>query len=275
MSVTDNFADQLAEVVPIDFRNGTLGRTVTRTGSFVTDRVGDAVTTIGSAATAGVRAATRRLTEEPVDATDDWGRDPVLVRNMMLLAQIRWDVATGGDQHLPKRAGGLIVVNSPRFMLTPIFTAFAISEAVDRPVRYVGRRDSDLRGALGRRIGGLLDHPDEVAGALRADELVVLGAAATRGPREVGVIDHTIVGAAIATGKRVFPVATSSNAFARRARVEIGPSVRPPRKRRGPLAELELADRVRGEIVGLLETMGDISTGTPLDWLPFSGMGSN
>jgi hypothetical protein len=160
-------------------------------------------------------------------------------------------------------------------MLAPIFTAFAISEAVDRPVRFVGRSDTDLLGAFGRRIGGLLDHPDEIAGALRADELVVLGADATRGSRTVGPIDHTVVGAAIATKKRVFPAATSSNAFGRRARVEIGSATRAPRSRRGPLAELELADRLRHDVEELLTTMGDIGTGTPLDWLPLSGMGSN
>ena len=268
---------QIADVVPIDIRSSsrTLGRTVTRTGSFVTDQLGQAVDSLTDVATAGVRAATRRGAAEPSDATDDWGRDPALVRNMMLAAQLRWDVATGGDQLLPKRAGALLVVNSPRFMLAPIFTAFAISEAVDRPVRFVGRPDSDLLGALGRRIGGLLDDPDEVAGALRADELVVLGAAPTQGSRDVGAFDHTVIGAAIATRKRVFPTATSSNAFGRRGRVEIGPATRPRRSRRGPLAELELADRLRNDVAGLLTTMGDISTGTPLDWLPLSGMGSN
>ena len=257
-------------VIPIaDGRS--LGRTVTRTGSFVSDQIGS----LADAATAGVRAATRRLTEEPVGATDDWGRDPRLVRNMMLAAQLRWDVSTGGDQHLPKRGGALIVVNSPRFMLAPIFTAFAISEAVDRPVRFVGRGDDDWIGALARRIGGLQDHPDEIAGALRAEELVVLGAAASGGSRRVGAIDHTIIGAAIATGHRVFPAASSSNPTGRRARVEIGTATRSARRRRGPLAELELADRVRDDISGLLSTMGDISTGTPLDWLPLSGMGGN
>ena len=41
-----------------------------------------------------------------------------------------------------------------------------LSEAVDRPVRFVGRPDVAPIGPLLRRIGGLLDHPDEVAGAL-------------------------------------------------------------------------------------------------------------
>ena len=87
--------------------------------------------------------------------------------------------------------------------------------------------------------------------------------------------DSGIVGAALATGTRVFPAATASSPFTRRARVEIGTATRPPRKRRGPLTELELADRIRGDIRDLLDEMGDISTGTPIDWLPFFGIGAH
>ncbi|MFK8025781.1 MAG: hypothetical protein AB8G26_17625 [Ilumatobacter sp.] len=253
------------------FSGTTLGRTVTRTQQ----RVEGAVSAIADVATDGVKAATRRLTEEPGDATDDWGRDPVLVRNMMFLAQLRWDVETGGDQRLPKRSGALIVVNAPLLSRSSVFTAFAVSEAIDRPVRYVGRRDLPLVGAFDRRVGGLLDDPDEVAGALRADEVVVMGAASSTGSRSVGSVDHTLIGAALATNTRVFPAATTSSPFTRRARVEIGTPTRPPRQRRGPLTELELADRVRGDIGKLLSEMGDITTGTPLDWLPLSGIGAH
>lgn len=248
-----------------------LGRTVTRTNRLLNS----AVESIAGAASDGVRAATRRLTDEPAGATDDWGRDPVLVRNMMLIAQLRWDVATGGDQHLPGRSGALIVVNAPRMSYSAVFAAFAISEAVDRPVRFVGRRESPISEALERRLGGLLDAPDEVAGALRANEFVVMGARPARGTRNVGVVDHAHVGAALATGTRVFPAASSSSLFGRGARVEIGPPVDPPRKRRGPLSELELADKIRDEIGGLLAEMGDIGTGTLFDWLPLSGMGAH
>lgn len=249
----------------------TLGRTATRTNRVVSDAIGS----IADVASDGVRAATRRLTDEPAGATDDWGRDPVLVRNMMLVAQLRWDVATGGDQRLPKRAGALVVVNQPWWSYSTVFTAFAISEAVDRPVRFVGRSDMPGLNTLDRRIGGLIDHPDEVTGALRANEIVVLGAGTARGSRGVGTVDHMIVGSALATGTRVFPAGTTSSPFSRRARVEIGPATRRPRKRRGPLAELELADRIRRDIRGLLDEMGDINTGTPLDWLPLSGIGAH
>jgi hypothetical protein len=263
-------AHRTRSLVPVPGRR-TLSRTVTSTNRIVNAAVGS----LAGAATGGARAATRRLTEEPSGATDDWGRDPALVRNMMLLAQLRWDVSTGGDQHLPTRAGALVVVNSPRLSMSHVFAAFAISEAVDRPVRFIGRGDTDLLGSFSRRIGGLLDHPDELAGALRSKQIVVMAAGAGTGTRRVGHVDHTLVAAALATGTRVFPAAASSTPFARHARLEIGPATRPARKRRGPLAELELADVLQAEITMLLEAMGDISTGTPLDWLPLSGIGAH
>jgi hypothetical protein len=220
------------------------------------------------------RVIEMRVSNEPAGTVDDWGRDPGLVRSMMHLARVRWDVSVGGDQRLPRRKGGLIVVNTRRFALTPIFAAFAISEAVDRPVRFVGRPDTAPVGAFARRIGGLLDHPDEVGGALAAGQLVVMGAEpGEHGSDLVGLVDHAIVGAAVAAGVPVYPAATSSSPLMRAARVEIGTASRSPRKRRGPLTELELADRVRLDIALLLDELGELHTGTPLDWLPISGLG--
>jgi hypothetical protein len=214
-----------------------------------------------------------RLVNEPAGIVDDWGRDPGLGRHVLGLAQLRWNVSVGGDQHLPRRKGALIVVNARRFALAPIFSALAISEAVDRPVRFVGRSDTAPLGPLARRIGGLLDHPDELFGALHAGELVVMGAHATNGLRDVGRVRHDLVGAATAAGVQTFPAATTSTPLGRSARVEIGQATRPARRRRGPLAELELADHLRGRIGRLLDEMGEIRTGTPLDWLPVSGFG--
>jgi hypothetical protein len=221
------------------------------------------------------RAAFRRVTEEPSGHVDDWGRDAGLFRAVTMLSEIRWAVSTGGDQYLPARKGALIVVNARRFSMAHIYSAFAISRAVDRPVRFVGRPDDTTLGALAQRLGGLLDHPDEVAGALRAGELVVSAAASSSRPREVGNVDHTIIGAAVASGVDLFPAATTSSPFSRRARIEIGPAIRGGRRRRGPLAEYDLAHEMREQISLLLTEMGDINTGTPLDWLPLSGLGGN
>ena len=168
------------------------------------------ITDHGAAALGRVLDLPMHLVDEPAGMVDDWGRDAGLVRSILGLAQLRWNVTVGGDQHLPRRKGALIVVNARRFALAPIFSALAISEAVDRPVRFVGRSDVAPLGPLARRIGGLLDHPDELFGALRAGELVVMGAEATTGLRDVGRVRHDLVGAATAAGVQAFPAATTS-----------------------------------------------------------------
>jgi hypothetical protein len=214
-----------------------------------------------------------RLAAEPSGVVDDWGRDAGLVRSVMRLAQLRWNVSVGGDQHLPRRTGALVVVNTRRLALTPVFTAFALSAAADRPVRFVGRPDTAPIGAVGRRLGGLLEHPDEVQGALTAGELVVMGADPDERVGLVGRVDHALVGAAVIAGVPVLPGATSSTPIGRAARVEIGRPARSPRTRRGPLTELELADQVRADIGRMLTGFGAVRTGTPLDRIPLSGLG--
>jgi hypothetical protein len=249
--------------------SSTLGRVVNFPVRTTASRAGAAM----SRAAADVGASVTRFTDEQAGVVDDWGRDAALVRSVIGLAHLRWDVTVGGDQQLPRRKGALIVVNARTLALAPIFSALALSEVVDRPVRFVGRPDAAPVGAFLRRIGGLLDHPDEVAGALAAGQYVVMGATHDERLRRVGRVDHALVGGALAAGVQVFPAATSSSPIGRAARLEIGAPSRSPRRRRGPLAELELADQVARDIERLLSELGDIRTGTPLDWLPLSGLG--
>jgi hypothetical protein len=246
-----------------------LGRVVNFPVRNTASRAGAAM----SRAAADVGASVTRFTDEQAGVVDDWGRDPGLVRTVIVMSHLRWDVTVGGDQRLPRRKGALIVVNARTLALAPIYAALALSEAVDRPVRFVGRPDTAPVGPLLRRIGGLLDHPDEVAGALAAGQLVIMGAAHNERLRKVGRVDHALVGAALAAGVQVFPAATSSNPIGRAARLEIGTPSRSPRRRRGPLSELELADQVARDIELLLSEIGDLRTGTPIDWLPLTGVG--
>jgi hypothetical protein len=119
-----------------------------------------------------------------------------------------------------------------------------------------------------RRIGGLLDRPDEVRGALRNKEIVLISSAATNHPRHAGAVPHELIGAAVVTGTPVFPVATMSNAVGRTARAEVGAQMRPKRKRRGPLSEVELAEQVQHHIQRMLDGFGGVQTGVaPIDWL--------
>ncbi len=214
-----------------------------------------------------------RFATEPVEkvlprpTVDEWGRDQQLINVIMPLAHLRWDVTVGGQQHLP-RGGALIIVNTRRFALTPISTALALSQALDRPVRFVGRSDVVPFGPVMRRIGGLLAQPDEIAGALRAGQLVVLGADATSNPRRAGRIDHTLVAAAMREKKPVHIAATMSTMISRQARVEVASVLRPRHKRRGSLAESEIAEQAQRQLQELLNELGGTRTGVPgLGWL--------
>lgn len=229
--------------------------------------------TAGSQAAGIASASVRTFRAWTANEVDDWGRDNGFVDRIWSLSQVRWDTSVGGVEHLPTRAGALIVVNARRFALAPVFASLAIGAAVDRPVRFVGRPDAAPVGPMLQRLGALLPVEAEIEGALRAGELVVLGAAHEGTNRRCGIVDHRIVGAAVAATAKVFPAGSVSVPMRRNARVEIGPAVRIRKRRRGPLEELETADLVRDRIDALLDEMGGMLTGTPLDWLPTGGIG--
>jgi hypothetical protein len=227
----------------------------------------------GSAARSVAGGSARHVFDWTAEHVDDWGRDNLFVDRVWAVSRLRWSTSVGGTEHLPRRAGALIVVNARRFALAPIFAAMAIGSEVNRPVRFVGRPDVAPLGAIMQRLGGLLPIEDEVEGALRAGQLVVLGSEHELTNQQCGTINHRLVGAAVAAKVRVLPAATTSVPLRRNARVEIGGPVRLSRPRRGPLAELELADHVELRIDDLLEEVGGTLTGTPLDWLPLGGIG--
>ena len=229
--------------------------------------------TVGGQASGLASTSVQTFRAWTANEVDDWGRDNAFVNRVWSASQLRWSTSVGGTEHLPKRTGALIVINTRRFALAPIFAALAIGAEVDRPVRFVGRPDVAPVGPLMQRIGALLPVEDEVEGALRAGSLVVLGADHEATNRRSGLIDHRLVGAAVAAKVRVLPAATVSVPVRRNARVEIGAPVRLRHRRRGPLEELETADLLQNRIDALLDEMGGTLTGTPLDWLPTGGIG--
>jgi hypothetical protein len=198
---------------------------------------------------------------------DEWGRDAQFIRLAQPFTSLRWNVSVGGTHHLPTRTGALLVTNARRFSLSSVYAALALSEASGRPVRFVGRPDISPIGPMMRRLGGLLARPDEVETALREHQLVVLSAAGTRSPRHAGAIDPAYLHAAAVAGVTVHPVASLSSPLSRSARVEVGPAQRTRRKRRGPLAEIELADAVQHHIQRMLDAIGGLQTGVaPIDY---------
>ncbi|MEP7047765.1 MAG: hypothetical protein ABI949_13845 [Ilumatobacteraceae bacterium] len=204
----------------------------------------------------------------PADSVDEWGRDAHLIDLLRPATALRWEVGIGGQHHLPKRGGALLVTNSRRLSLSTVYSALALSRAIGRPVRFGGRPDIAPIGPMMQRLGGLHNDPNEISGALRAGELVIVSAAGTSNPRHAGVVDPSMIATAVLSGVPVFPVASTSTPFGRATRVEIGPQVRPRHKRRGPLAELELAELTQRHIQRVLDGLGGLHTGvTPIDWL--------
>jgi hypothetical protein len=215
----------------------------------------------------GVVIRLPRTRYEP-DSVDEWGRDAQLIELLTPAVKLRWDVSVGGAQHLPKRGGALLVTNSRWFSLNTIYTAWALSGTIGRPVRFSGRPDIAPLGPLMQRFGGLLNKPEEIRSALRDGELVVVSTRGTRDPRHAGAVDPALIGTAVSTSTPVFPVASMSSPIGRAARVEVGAQMRPTRKRRGPLAELELAEVTQRHIQRLLDGFGGLHTGVaPVDWL--------
>ena len=221
-----------------------------------------AVETTASAVTAPFRPLL------PDHSVDEWGRDDHLVRLLWPMARLRWNVSVGGLDHLPARHGALLVTNERRWSFSPVYVAWALSNATGRPVRFVGRPDHAPFGAALRRVGALLDDPTEVHGALRHGELVVMSTTATTHPRHSGHVDHELVGAAVTAGVPVIPVSSMSSPFNRTARAEVGAPVRLRKKRRGPLADIELAEAAQRQLQRLLDELGGMHTGmAPIDWL--------
>ena len=239
-------------------------------------RLADVVTfpmrTAGSTVQSAASSTVRRVLAWTANDVDDWGRDQEFVNRVMTVSRLRWTVSVGGLDHLPKRLGALIVVNARRYALAPVFAALALGHATGQPVRFVGRPDVAPLGPVMQRLGGLLPLEAELEGALRAGELVVLGAGHVPNNTHTGLIDHRLIGAAVAAKVRVLPATAVSVPMRRDARVEVGAPIRLTRQRRGPLAELEVADLLQARIDALLDELGGTLTGTPLDWLPIPGI---
>jgi len=198
---------------------------------------------------------------------DEWGRDARLIDVLGPIARLRWDISVGGIEHIAD-GPALIVANTRMMALTPITVAWALGESLGRPVRFAGRPDIVPFGPVLRRIGGLLRKPDEIAGALRAGEIVVVGAHSTAHPRHAGAVDPALVATALREGVPLHAAATLSTVIGRRARVEVTKALRLSHKRRGPLAEVELAELAQRRLQDLLDEFGGTRTGLPgLAWL--------
>lgn len=184
---------------------------------------------------------------------DEWGLDPDLVNLADPLLALRWDIRVDGIERLPAVGGAVLVFNRRAGLSEPWVLARGIRRASGRFVRTVGVPDVAPAGPLLRRLGGVLDRPDEIGGLLRAGQLVGLPLSRELRSRDrTGALEVSRIGAAVATGVPVVPVAVVGRELGRAWRLVVGQPVDPVR-RGGPLAAAELAEATRAAVQTLLD----------------------
>jgi len=71
----------------------------------------------------------------------------------------------------------------------------------------------------------------------------------------------------------VYTAATLSSMIGRQARVEVGPALRIPTTRRGPLAEVELAEQLQHRLQVALDELGPMDGGMSVPGLGLISVG--
>ena len=184
---------------------------------------------------------------------DEWGLDPELVSLADPVFALRWDIDVRGAERLPAVGGAVLVFNRRFGISEPWVLARGIRQATGRFVRTVGVPDVTGAGPFLRRFGGVLDRTDEIAGLLRAGQLVGLPTERDLRSRDrVGRLDVERIEAALATGAPVVPVCLVGREVGRSWTLVVGEPIQPEIEG-GPLAAQELAEATRHATQVLLE----------------------
>ncbi len=184
-------------------------------------------------------------------AVDPWGLDPDIVRALSRLSGLRWRVDVVGAAHLPAAGPVALVCNRRLGWSEPGVLVAALGRETERHVRPVGCPDLDPLGAVLRRLGALPAHPDDVAGALRADEVVALPTARELVRFRAGTVPIELLASAVESGAAVLPVAVTGWEMGRRWTVRVGEPVDRPHGT-GPRAVAQVAVEVAAGLDGLL-----------------------
>jgi len=164
-----------------------------------------------------------------VDGTfevDEWGLDPDLVALVEPVVGLRWRVSVEGGQHVPATGPAMVVHNRRAGLSEPFVVARAVRMATGRHVRPVGVPDVAPVGTLLRHLGGVLDQAGEVAGLLRADQIVAVPLGRRLLSRHrAGPVPPEMVAAAAGRPAPIVPAAVIGHETGRRWRVVFGPPV--------------------------------------------------
>ena len=185
---------------------------------------------------------------------DEWGADAQLMDTVDGLARLVLRVTVDGADHLPEVGPAVLVANRRFGLAEPLAVGLGVRRETGRRVRFVGMPDVAPVGTVLRRLGTAVDRPEELAGLLRAGQLVGIPLAwhPRFGPPRAGNLLPETVGPAVALDAPVLPVAVVGGELSGHWRIFIGEPVRRPVSR-GPLALAELADGARAGVQALLD----------------------
>lgn len=189
---------------------------------------------------------------------DEWGLDPELIDLLDPILGLRWDIHVDGVDGLPVTGGALLVHNRGFGLDERWVLARGIREAGGRFVRTPGLIDRAPLGPMARRLGAVADRDEELAGLLRAGQLVGVPLGADHllsAGRVAAAVDRGSglpierLGLAHDAGVPIVPVAVVGHPLGRRWRIVVGTPVAPARSRERSEAAFEIAGRTVARMI--------------------------
>jgi 1-acyl-sn-glycerol-3-phosphate acyltransferase len=195
-------------------------------------------------------AVRRRLRGEVT--VDPWGLDPEIADLVRQASTLAIRITVDGPATLPADGPCVVVVNRRFGVVEPFVALRAVHEATGRRARFLGWAPGPL-DTLWRRCGGAVDRPEELAGLLRAGEMVLLPLGAERrSRRRAGSLSPERLAPALHLGVPVIPLALVGNELTGQWTAYVGEPVPPPTGS-SPLAQFDLAAGARGAVQALLD----------------------
>ncbi len=161
---------------------------------------------------------------------DPWGLDVDAAHVAATVSALRWNINVEGIEQLPETGPALLIANRRLGWSEPLVAALGILRQADRVVRPAGGMDFDPIGGLARRFGAIPARVDEVAGALRASEMVLAPTRRDVKRFRAGHVPIELIAPAVELGVPVFPVAVVGFELGRTWSVRVGPQAKKSKK---------------------------------------------
>jgi len=183
---------------------------------------------------------------------DAWGLDPEVADVVRWAATMIIRLTLAGPGVLPAEGPCVVVVNRRFGLVEPFVALRAVHDAVGRRARFLGMAPGPL-DTMWRRVGGAVDRPEELAGLLRAGEMVLVPLAVERrSRRRAGSLSADRLGPALDLGVPVVPLALIGSELSGRWTALVGEPVPRPTGH-SPLSQFDLATGAVAAVQFLLD----------------------